>query len=212
MVGQGKTWPFLMAAKKKTPAKKGRPAKKASAATVRKKDPADTQFKPGNRIWQLRKSHHCRPLIFETPDALWDAACKYFDWATDNPLLEQKTFCSQGEIITAAIPKARAFTLSGLSLFIGIGRNTFDLYRKRDDFADVVHAIEDVIWSQKFEHAAADQMNAMIVARELGLKESNSHEHTGKDGGPIESADVTDFEKARRIAFYLAQAVNKKAE
>lgn len=32
-------------------------------------------------------------------------------------------------------------------------------------------------------------------------------EHTGKDGGPIETADVTDQEAARRIAFTLAKAV-----
>lgn len=103
-------------------------------------------------------------------------------------------------------------TLIGLALFLGIGKTTLDLYRKREEFADTVEQIDAVIWSQKLEHAAADLMNPMIVARELGLKESNSHEHTGKDGGPIETADLTDFEKARRIAFYLAQAANQKPE
>jgi phage terminase small subunit len=36
------------------------------------------------------------------------------------------------------------------------------------------------------------------------------HEHTGKDGGPIETADVTDNELARRIAFVLSGAVERK--
>src|SRR6476620_7619911 len=33
------------------------------------------------------------------------------------------------------------------------------------------------------------------------------HEHTGKDGGPIETKDVSENEAARRIAFILAQGM-----
>lgn len=33
-------------------------------------------------------------------------------------------------------------------------------------------------------------------------------EHTGKDGGPIETADVSDLEKARRIAFLLTKGAD----
>jgi hypothetical protein len=36
-------------------------------------------------------------------------------------------------------------------------------------------------------------------------------EHTGKDGGPIETADVSDTELARAIAFTLAKAVRPPA-
>lgn len=32
------------------------------------------------------------------------------------------------------------------------------------------------------------------------------HEHSGKDGGPIETKEVSDLEAARRIAFLLSQA------
>jgi hypothetical protein len=34
-------------------------------------------------------------------------------------------------------------------------------------------------------------------------------EHTGKDGGPIETADVSETERARRIAFVLQQGLAK---
>lgn len=37
------------------------------------------------------------------------------------------------------------------------------------------------------------------------------HEHTGKDGGPIETKDVSDTELARRIAFVLSSAVKPAA-
>ena len=33
------------------------------------------------------------------------------------------------------------------------------------------------------------------------------HEHTGKNGGPIETKEVSDLEKARRIAFILTQGL-----
>ena len=36
-------------------------------------------------------------------------------------------------------------------------------------------------------------------------------EHTGKDGGPIETADLSDTELARAIAFTLAKAVRATA-
>ena len=40
--------------------------------------------------------------------------------------------------------------------------------------------IENVIKSQKFAGAAADLLNANIIARDLGLKDASSTEHTGE--------------------------------
>ncbi len=39
----------------------------------------------GNRFWEQRSSHGRKP-IFEDPEQLWEAACEYFEWVTDNPL------------------------------------------------------------------------------------------------------------------------------
>lgn len=36
------------------------------------------------------------------------------------------------------------------------------------------------------------------------------HEHTGKDGGPIETKDVTDSDLAREVAFLLTSAVKQQ--
>lgn len=47
---------------------------------------------------------------------------------------------------------------------------------------------------------------APYVHRKLG-----AIEHTGKDGGPIETADLSDTELARAIAFTLAKAVRTTA-
>lgn len=44
-----------------------------------------------------------------------------------------------------------------------------------------------------------------IIDRGYG-KARQAVEHTGKDGGPIETVDLSDQEAARRIAFTLAKA------
>ena len=36
-------------------------------------------------------------------------------------------------------------------------------------------------------------------------------EHTGKDGGPIETKEVSDTEAARRVAYMLGQAIKRNA-
>ena len=41
----------------------------------------------GNQFWKARAKHG-RDKIFKTPDALWKAACEYFEWVDDNPLEE----------------------------------------------------------------------------------------------------------------------------
>lgn len=37
-------------------------------------------------------------------------------------------------------------------------------------------------------------------------RDSKSHEHTGRDGGPIETSELSNTEAARRVAFLLAKA------
>ena len=40
----------------------------------------------GNQFWMLR-SKHGRDKLFATPEALWEAACEYFQWCDENPCL-----------------------------------------------------------------------------------------------------------------------------
>lgn len=55
------------------------------------------------------------------------------------------------------------------------------------------------------------EMSASQVSAALGLlrkvvPDISAVEHTGRDGGPIETTDVTDIEAARAVAFSMAQA------
>lgn len=53
-----------------------------------------------------------------------------------------------------------------------------------------------------------DKRAALVdIGKHLGMFREKV-EITGKDGGPIEVSDMTDVERARRVAFALAQAAN----
>jgi hypothetical protein len=140
----------------------------------------------GNRFWEARSSHGRKP-IFESPDKLWNAAVEYFQWCEDNPLWETKSYMFQGAPVQDQIPKMRAMTISGLCIFLDIDITTWRDYGTKDDFSRVVKNAEQIIYNQKFAGAAADMLNANIIARDLGLKDQTSNEHTGANGGAIKT-------------------------
>lgn len=144
----------------------------------------------GNKFWELRSSHGRNP-IFRSAEELWLASCEYFEWVEDNPLMEMKAFQYQGIVKKEELPKMRAMTLDGLWLFLDISKQTWYDYREREGFLEVTGNIESVIRSQKFAGAAADLLNANIIARDLGLKDASSQEHSGPDGGPIPIQEIT---------------------
>lgn len=125
-------------------------------------------FLPGNQFWKAR-TNVGRPRLFASPEALWEACCEYFQWVEDNPLYEMKAFSYQGEVVQAPVAKMRAMTIDGLCLFLDIAVSTWYEWRNVDDFSEVVAKAESVIRSQKFAGAAADLLNANIIARDLGL-------------------------------------------
>lgn len=136
----------------------------------------------GNRFWEARSSHGRQP-IFKAPEELWAAAVEYFAWVESNPLYEDKLVTFQGLATHEPVAKMRAMTLSGLCIFLDISRRTWDDYAKRDDFIPVTSQIAEVIRTQKYEGAAADLLNANIIARDLGLAEKQ--EVSGVNGGPL---------------------------
>lgn len=157
----------------------------------------------GNRFWELRSSHGRSPN-FTSPEALWSAACEYFEWVDDNPLWEDKIVSYQGDTKHEPVAKMRAMTVAGLCLFLDISRDTFEEYRKRQDLCGVATRIDDVIKSQKFAGAAADLLNANIIARDLGLADRS--ELSGVDGKPIETKDVSDRDLAKAVFALISKA------
>lgn len=138
------------------------------------RDPETGRFLAGNRFWLARSSHGRKP-IFATPDDLWDAACQYFAWVEANPLYEEKVFNGKDGIVHASVAKMRAMTIAGLCLYLDISRQGWFEYCAKPDFSDVTKQIDGVIRDQKFSGAAADLLNANIIARDLGLAEKQEH-------------------------------------
>lgn len=129
----------------------------------------------GNKFWQARSKHGRNPK-FTDPEILWEACCEYFDWVEKHPLWETKAFSFQGTVTKARLPKMRAMTISGLCIFLDIADSTWDQYRAKKDFSGIITRVEKLIYEQKFSGAAADLLNANIIARELGLVEKKSVE------------------------------------
>lgn len=133
----------------------------------------------GNRFWEQRSSHGRSP-IFKNPDQMWKSACEYFVWVEDNPLWEDKVTSYQGINTHEPIAKMRAMTIDGLCLFLDISVKTWHDYKAREDFLQVTSRVESVIRSQKFAGAAADLLNANIIARDLGLVDKQDLNHGGE--------------------------------
>jgi hypothetical protein len=178
--------PAKKAAKKKVPEKKtaprAKPMGKAIRPSTKTKSPEKNerrlgQFEPGNQFWKLR-SKHGRDKLFATPDLLWEAACEYFQWCDENPLIAIEY--NGKDAIMCEVPKMRAYTLSGLCLYLNCNSayfRQFKLGMKKEDpgydgFSTVIMRIEETIYTQKFEGAAAGFLKENIIVRDLGLRET----------------------------------------
>lgn len=139
-------------------------------------------------FWQRRKFiKNIGP--FETADAVVEAACGYFNWVATHPLKEAQLFHYKGAIKEHDRNLMRAFTITGLCTYIGISYRTYLNWTGDERFKDAIEFINDVIYTQKFEGAAAGLLNANIISRDLGL--ADKRELTGADGGPIETKEMS---------------------
>ena len=123
----------------------------------------------GNQFWKLR-SKHGRDKIFETPEILWEAACEYFE-ATDARKWVRKDWVGK-DAIEVERETDTPYTWTGLYLFLDCSHTTWQDYEKREDFIAITARIRAIIYTQKFEGAAVGAFNAVIISRDLGLKDS----------------------------------------
>ena len=157
----------------------------------------------GNQFWRARAKHG-RDLIFKDPETLWASCCEYFEWVEANPLFEDRLFAYQGEVVHEPAAKMRAMTLTGLSLFLGVSEQTWRDYRGRKDFIEVTTRAEQIIRTQKFQGAAADLLNANIIARDLGLADKSEVKAEAKtlttDWSRVSSEALSEIRAASRVS------------
>lgn len=142
-----------------------------------------------SRFWRQKSRYGSDPLFPVGPEGLkmLKNACEdYFEWAESNPLEEAKLISFEGESKLETLPKLRAFTLTGLTLFIDVSLSSWSDWKVgRPDLLPGILWAEQVIREQKFVSAAAGLLNANIITRDLGLAERK--EISGPGGGPIET-------------------------
>ena len=163
----------------------------------------------GNRFWQQRSSHGRKP-IFATAEDLWEAASEYFEWAEQNPLYEDRLVTFQGVATHEPAAKMRAMTITGLCIFLDISQQAWSEYKRRQGYGEVSTRIDEVIRTQKFAGAAADLLNANIIARDLGL--ADKQEFTGQGGGPILTEVSPTRDIAKAIISLLGRAVPQEPD
>lgn len=140
-----------------------------------------------NQFWKQRTKHG-RDKIFKTPNDLWLAACEYFEWCDSNPLIEIDYKGKDNEMVN--YPRIRAYTIRDLCRFLGVNEmyiNQFEATCSKD-FSIIITRIRDIIYTQKFQGAAAGMLNPNIIARDLGLTDSKKTDITtnGKEITPVE--------------------------
>jgi DNA-packaging protein gp3 len=161
------------------------------------RDKFPNRFKAGNKFWEVR-SKHGRDLIFSTPEIMYEAACEYFTWCEENPIIE--TDFRGKDLQEVCLPKVRAFTWHGLTHHLHVSLTFFNQFEadlkaadkekqdrvRADDFYQVIEEIRGIIYRQKFEGAAAGQLNANLISRELGLADKKEVKSDNRNVEKIE--------------------------
>ncbi len=129
---------------------------------ITKKDKKTKKFKVG------------RPLVFESPDELFNLACEYFEWVDANPF--KKAIVYQGAVSNDTEKLQRPYTLNAFCIHAGMTEDTYRNYKKKEDFFEVTKTVDSIIYNQKFEGATFGVFNPNIIARDLGLADKREVE------------------------------------
>jgi len=174
------------------------------------KDPSNGRFVTGNRFWEhaLKAFNNGRPRKIATVEQLLEGAAGYFADITDNPLYEEKSFSSDGGVITHDSPKMRAMTIVGLCNHLGITARTWrNMREEQPDLAEAIEKVDEIIFQQKLEGAAANMLNHNVINRELGLADNTNANVAAKM--TVEELVLTPKERARRLQYMLAEAIEQ---
>lgn len=130
------------------------------------------------------------PVLY-TPTELVEGAIKYFDWCHNNPLYEMDIRSTKDDgIVETPVAKMRAFTNQGLATFLGISLRRLNAYKANPEYEEAADYIDQVMYAQKFEGAAAGLLNPTVITRDLGLADNVKQQHTSPDGSMTPKASV----------------------
>lgn len=121
-------------------------------------------------IW-LQADPSSSKALFASPNDLWEAAQSYFNWAMNNPILNNIPVVFRGVRSFATESKPRALSIRGFATYCGVSVKKIEKYRTMDGFDNVMDVVDQIIYTQKFEYAAVNIMNPGLIARDLDISE-----------------------------------------
>lgn len=134
-------------------------------------------FKTHSASAWLARTSYITAKIVEDPEILYKACLEYFQWAKENPIMEDRVNFAFGIATHEAVEHPRAMTVQGLSMFLGISAKTWYEWRKnREDLQTVIEWAESAIFEQKLAAAAAGLLDGRLLAREMGLADKQIQE------------------------------------
>ncbi|GAA6199609.1 terminase small subunit [Aquicoccus sp. SU-CL01552] len=114
-----------------------------------------------------------RPRKIKEPSQLLDQFIKYAKHVEKSPLVEKKILNTSSGPVIVKLRRCRPMTITNFCLFLGISSQAWRYWRKnREDLAETMEYIENVVFAYKFERVAAGILKANIISRELGLQKN----------------------------------------
>ena len=126
----------------------------------------------GSKWWTLRQTHGKPPTY--TPETLKTECIKYFKDRSETFIEEQQWVGKDGREVKKKHPVP--FTLYSLCTYLGISFQTWQNYKAKDNYVDIITHVEQIVFDQKFSYASAGFFKENIISRELGLKDTSIHE------------------------------------
>lgn len=130
------------------------------------------RFQLGNEDWILRLTSGLEKT-YDTPEEFMESFKEAVLWNLNNPLFEAKYVSDKGTPELVYIPKVRVMTLFFVITYMGLTTGRWAQMKKdRPDLLSCILRIEEIVRDKKYMHAAAGQLNATLIMRDLGLADT----------------------------------------
>lgn len=170
----------------------------------------------GNRQWE-RRSGVGRPMLFSSPTLLWEEACHYFADCDQNPI-EVEDWVGK-DAVSVTRRKPLPYSLTGFCIWVNASTNWLREFKKAreadkdEDFLEVIHRIEQIIFSQQYNGAAGGVYQQNIVARALGLVEKSDAQVKMDVEAKVKTEGQIDYSKLSDGTLReIAELVNRPRE
>ena len=152
----------------------------------------------GNKYWKYIDNIG-RNKIYEDKDldTFRDKVIDYFKVTSERFWEEQHWVGKDGIEVTKNHPVP--FLKQGIYLHVGINKDTWNNYKKREGFSDIITHAEELIFMQKFEGASTGFFNHNLIAKELGLVDKKDLSSSDGTMTPKMTIQVQDEKTAKNI-------------